>query len=241
MSVVPPAAPAPHDPANPPPPVGAEEFALNVRLLWEKNRATILLAIAAVFVALLAFEGWDWVQASRERAVREVYAQVADRVEELPKFAAENAGHALAGVAWLRAADAAYGKGDFKAAASLYAKAADELRQVALRSRARLGAAMSQLGDGDAASAQSALKALGADSAAATPVRAEATYHLAILAQDAGRADEAKALLEEVGRIEPMGLWAQRAFGLRAEIEAASAAPAAPPSPVSIEFKPGGK
>ncbi len=241
MSLVPPAAPPPHDPANPPPPVGAEEFALKVQLFWEKNRSVILLAVAAVFVALLAREGWQWFQASRERGVQEAYAKVADRVDQLPKFAADNAGHALAGVAWLRAADDAYAKNDFKSAAGHYDKAVGELANAALKSRARLGAAMSRLASGDAAAAQSALKALGADAAAATPLRAEATYHLAVLAHEAGRTDEAKSLLEEVAKIEPMGVWAQRAFGLRAQIEAAQPAPAAPAAPAAIEFKPGGK
>ncbi len=241
MSIVPPVAPPPHDPANPPPPVGAEEFALKVQLFWEKNRSAILLAIGLVFAALLAREGWQWFLASRERGVQEAYAKVADRMDQLPKFAADNAGHALAGVAWLRAADDAYSKNDFKTAVAHYGKAADSLGNIALKSRARLGAAMSQLAAGDAAAAQAALKTLGADAAASTPARAEATYHLAVLAQGGGRTDEAKSLLDEVGRIEPMGLWAQRAFGLRAQIEAAQPAAAAPSAPPAIEFKPGGK
>ena len=54
MSIVPTPSPQPHDPATPPPPAGAEEFALNVRLFWEKNRSAILLVIAIVFVALVA-------------------------------------------------------------------------------------------------------------------------------------------------------------------------------------------
>jgi predicted negative regulator of RcsB-dependent stress response len=242
MSLVPPAAPPPHDPANPPPPVGAEEFALKVQLFWEKNRKNIIFALGLAFGLILAREGSQWFQASRERGVQEAYAKVADRVDQLPKFAADNDGHALAGVAWLRAADDAYGKNDFKTAAAHYGKAVDSLGNVALKSRARLGAAMSQLAGGDAAGAQAALKALGADATASAPVRAEATYHLAVLSQGAGRTDEAKSLLDEVGRIEPMGLWAQRAFGLRAQIEAAQPAAApAPSTPPAIEFKPGGK
>lgn len=243
MSIVPPAAPPPHDPANPPPPVGAEEFALKVQLFWEKNRKNIVFVVGLAFGLIVAREAAQWYQASRERGVQEDYAKVADRVDQLPKFAADNDGHALAGVAWLRVADDAYAKNDFKAAAAHYGKAVDSLENAALKSRARLGAAMSQLGAGDTAAAQAALKALGADAAAAAQARAEATYHLAVLAQGGGRIDEAKSLLDEVGRIEPMGLWAQRAFGLRAQIEATqpAATSAAPSTPPAIEFKPGGK
>ncbi len=69
MSNVPTVTPQPHDPANPPPPAGAEEFALKVQAFWEKNRSLVLLLIVAVLVALLGREGWQWYAAVRERGV----------------------------------------------------------------------------------------------------------------------------------------------------------------------------
>lgn len=240
MSIVPPVPPQPHDPANPPPPAGADEFALQVRLFWEKNRSVVLLFIAAIFVALLAREGWQLFADMRERGVQEEYAKVGDNSAQLARFAEANSGHALAGVAWLRLADEAYSKDDFKTAAAHYAKAAGALEQAALKSRARLGGALSQLAAGDAAAAESALKALSADAKATTAFRAEAAYHVATIAQGAGRKDDALKALEEITKIDPAGLWAQRGFMLRTQLEAADKPAAPAPGTPTIEFKPKG-
>lgn len=240
MSIVPPVPPQPHDPANPPPPAGADEFALQVRLFWEKNRSVVLLFVAAVFVALLAREGWQLFADMRERGVQEEYAKVGDNSAQLARFAEANSGHALAGVAWLRLADEAYSKDDFKTAAANYAKAAEALEQAALKSRARLGGALSQLAAGDQAGAEPALKALSADTKATSAFRAEAAYHAATLAQAAGRKDDVLKALDEIAKIDPAGLWAQRGFMLRAQIEAADKAAAPAPGTPTIEFKPKG-
>jgi predicted negative regulator of RcsB-dependent stress response len=239
MSNVPSLSPQPHDPANPPPPAGADEFALKVQEFWAKNRSAIFILIIAIFVALLGREGWAYYAEMRDRGVQEEYAKIGDRVEQLPKFAEANKGHALAGVAWLRVADDAYGKNDFKAAAAHYQKAADALEQTALKSRARLGAAVSQLAAGDKAAAESGLKALSSDAAATAALRAEATYHLAALAHEAGKDEDAKKFIEEITKIDGTGLWAQRGFMLRAQIESAKPASAPAPTTPAVQFKPG--
>lgn len=238
MSIVPPPAPQPHDPANPPPRAGADAFADQVQVFWEKNRPFVLLLIATTLTIILAREGWQAYRGMQERGVQAEYAKL-ERIDQLPRFAEANAGHALAGAAWLRVADDAYGKNDFRGAATHYTKAAASLDNVALKSRARLGAAMSQIAAGDQTAGEAGLKALQADTVATATLRAEAAFHLATLAHQAGRADEAKQFLDEVTKIDAMGFWAQRAFGLRAQIEAAQPA-AAPTTPV-IEFKPGGE
>lgn len=241
MSNVPSATP-PHDPANPPPPAGADAFAADVHSFWEKNRSFIFILIAAILLGLIGREGWQWFQSSHEQSVQEEYAKAGDRVDQLAKFAEANKGHALAGVALLRVADDAYAKNDFKSAAANYAKAADSLENDALKSRAKLGAAMSQVAAGDKAAGEAALKALSADTKAAAALRAEAAYHLAVLAKDGGRTDEAKKFIEDITKIDAAGLWAQRAFALRAQLDAGK--PAAPATATgttpSVEFKPKG-
>ncbi|MBA3849936.1 MAG: hypothetical protein C0502_08055 [Opitutus sp.] len=239
MSNVPTASPQPHDPANPPPPAGADEFALKVHEFWAKNRSAIYILIVAVFVALLGREGWQYFAEMREKGVQEEYAKLGDRVDQLPKFADANKGHALAGVAWLRVADDAYGRNDFKSAAANYQKAADALANAALKSRARLGAAVSQIAAGDKAGAETALKTLAADAQAVAALRAESAYHLAMLAHESGKDDDAKKFIDEITRLDAGGLWAQRGFLLRAQIEAGKpvAAPAA--NAPAVQFKPG--
>ena len=239
MSNVPSATP-PHDPANPPPPAGADAFAADVHSFWEKNRSFILVLVAAVLLGLIGREGWQWFQSSHEQGVQEEYAKAGVRVDQLAKFAEANKGHALAGVALLRVADDAYGKNDYKSAAATYAKAGDTLENDTLKSRAKLGAAMSQLAAGDQAAGEAALKALSADTKAMPAARAEATYHLAVLAKEAGRVDDAKKLIDEINKIEAAGLWAQRAAALSVQLAAGTpAAPAAAGTP-SVEFKPKG-
>jgi predicted negative regulator of RcsB-dependent stress response len=239
MSNVPSATP-PHDPANPPPPAGADAFAADVRSFWEKNRSFIFILVAAIILGIVGREGWQWIQSSREKGVQEEYAKAGDNVAQLAKFAAANDGHALAGAALLRVADDQYSKGDYKSAAASYTKAAEELDNEALKSRAKLGSAMSQLAAGDKAAGEAGLKALGADTKVVAAIRAEALYHQAVLAKDAGRADDARKLVEEIGKIESAGLWAQRAFALAAQLPpAAPTAPAAGTTP-SVEFKPKG-
>ncbi len=239
MSNLPSVTPQPHDPATPPPPVGADEFALKVQEFWAKNRSAIFILILVVFAALLGREGWQMFQASRERGIQEDYAKVADRVDQLPKFAADHAGHALAGVALLRVADDAYSKGDFKGATGNYQKATETLEQPALKSRAQLGAAMSQLAGGDKAAAETTLKALAADTKAVAAVRAEATFHLATVAHEAGKDEDAKKHLDEIAKLDATGMWAQRGFMLRAQIEAAKPAAAPATNAPAVQFKPG--
>jgi tetratricopeptide (TPR) repeat protein len=239
MTNDPTAHPQPHDPANPPPRVGAEEFAANVQAFWEKNRNFILLLIATALTIILAREGWQAYRGMRERGIQAEYAKV-ERIDQLPRFAESHRGHPLAGAAWLRVADDAYSKNDFRSAATNYTKAAEALEQPALKTRARLGVAMSQIAAGDQTTGETALKALSADNKAVATLRAEATYHLATLAHTAGRNDDAKQLLDEVSKIDPTGLWAQRAFGLRAQIDASTANSAAPATAPLIEFKPKG-
>ena len=238
MSNVPSVSPQPHDPANPPPPAGAEEFALKVHEFWAKNRSAVYILIVAVFVALLGREGWQYYSEVREKGVQEEYAKLGDRLDQLPKFAEANKGHALAGVAWLRVADDAYGKNDFKSATAHYQKAADALTNIALKSRARMGAAVSQDAAGDKAGAESSLKALAADAQAVAALRAEANYHLATLAHESGKDEDAKKFIDEIAKLDASGLWVQRGFLLRAQIEAGKPAAPAANTP-AVQFKPG--
>lgn len=239
MSNVPSATP-PHDPANPPPPAGADAFAADVHSFWEKNRSFILILVAAILIGLVGREGWQWVQSKREKGVQEEYAKAGDNVALLAKFAAANDGHALAGAALLRVADDQYSKGDYKSATTSYTKAGEKLENDALKSRAKLGAAMSQIAAGDKAAGEAALKAIGADTKAIAAIRAEALYNQAVLAKDAGRVEDARKIVEEIGKIESAGMWAQRAFTLATQLPPAPAAVPAAGSTPAVEFKPKG-
>lgn len=233
--------------AAPAPIVGAAELAARVQMFWEKNRSVILGACAAGLLAIVAVEGWRVYAASRDRGVQEKFAAAGTDATKLTRFAADHSGHPLAGAALLRLADQKFEAGDFKGATPLYTQAAGAATLEALRGRARLGAAMSQLLGGDLAAGQAALQAVAADAALPKGVRAEATYHLASLALEAGKREEAGKLAGEVGTLDAGSGWAQRAAALRASLEMAAPTPAAAPSPAAAPtessplFKPGGE
>ena len=88
------------------PAVALPGFEDRIRDFWEKNSKLILLLCAGVILAIMAKGVVELMRASKERAVSESYAQ-ASASEQLGGFAADHAGHALAGVDHLRLADQA--------------------------------------------------------------------------------------------------------------------------------------
>lgn len=189
-------------------------FEVVAQAFWDKNRQLILMVCAAGLLAVIGREGWQYYTAQHEQSVRNDYAKVADRPEQLATFAGANSGHVLAGVAYLRIADAKYAAAEFRPAAENYTKAAAILKNPALLGRAKIGAAMSQINGGDKSAGELALKAIGADTVLFKGIRAEAIYHLATIAYDAGNAAEVSRLVTEVGKIDVAGVWSQRATAL---------------------------
>lgn len=206
------------------------DFAAEVHAFWEKNRTFVLMLCAAGLVAIIGYEGVRYVNGMRDENAREAYAKAAGSPDRLAAFATEFSGHTLASVALLQVADAKYTTGDYAAALGGYQKAAQVLTNPVLKARARLGAAVSRIGAGDQTGAQTELKALSTDTSADKNIRAEANYHLATLANEAGRFEEVRQLLKEVSELDGSGLWAQRALQLRASLMPA-ASPVLTPKP----------
>ena len=224
-------------------PVVEPGFEVVAQEFWARNRNFIFMVIAAALLVIAGREGWAYFAASREADLQADYAKVADSPDRLAAFADAHNGHALAGVAYLRVADSKFSAGDFKSAATYYAKAAGSLQNEVLLGRARLGGAFSQFSNGDQAGGEAALRTLSADAAVFKSARAEAAYHLASLAAAAGKADEVRKLADQIGLIEANGPWAQRATVLVASLPATGAAAAATTEKpaVGISFKPTGK
>ncbi len=220
-------------------PVYQPAFETAVQSFWEKNRRGILIVVVIALLAIVGREAWQWMADSREQGVRAEFAKTGDQPAKLESFASANAGHALAGVAYLRIADDKFTAGDYKSAAAAYQKAVGSLKDPVLLGRARLGAAISQVNAGDQGG-EAALKAVSGDAALNKTTRAEATYHLAALAADAGKADDVKKLADEVSKIDATGTWAQRATLLVVRQPGAAAKPANATAP-TISFKPGGE
>lgn len=237
--------PAPVDAAGVAP--GFDEM---LRAFWEKNGKVVIIGCVVVLLAIVGRGGMALIAAQREAGVASAYG-AASTSDQLKTFAAANAGHALAGAAHLRLADEAYAAGRYAEAQADYTKAAAVLTDPPFAGRIQLGLAMAKLHSGDAAGAEATLKSLADDVSRLKAVRAEAAYHLAILASDAGRADDAAKLAEQVMSIDSDSIWTQRALMLRARTPAPAVtgvSPATPGTPApaaetvpSIQFKLDGK
>ena len=190
-------------------------FEVAAQAFWEKNRALILGLCVVALLAIIGYKGWEYFAAQHDESVRSDFARIGDRPEQLTAFAAANSDHVLASVAYLRVADAKYAAGDYRAAVENYNKAATGLKVPAFSGRARMGAAMSQLYSNDKAAGEAALKAIGSDAALPNGTRAEADYHLATLAYEAGNAAELTRWVAEINKIDSASLWAERAATLQ--------------------------
>lgn len=220
-------------------------FEERLQAFWSKNAKLIMIVCVVVLIAIVARGAVEWMGANKEKAIAADYA-AATTNDQLRSFISAQPGHVLAGVAHLRLADEAFGAGNHAAALADYQKAAEILKTGAFAGRARLGAAMAKFLSNDAAGAQADLRALADDVTQLKAVRAEAAYHLASLASEAGNGAEVARLADQVMAIDPTSLWSQRAMMLRvtapspaAAAPAESAAPAAGDALPSIQFKTG--
>jgi len=231
--------PAPINP-NPTPAASGEQivtpgFEHKLHDFWARNSKAVYLLCAIVLVAIIAKGGYATYRGWQDEKVGNEYA-AASNSEKLKAFATANAGHPLAGVAWLRLADEAYSAGKFAEAAQNYQSAA-ALNDGPFVGRALLGLAISKLQGGQTAEAETLLKQIAADAKQMKGVRAEAAYQLASNASVAGRTDEALKYLDQVTSIEPAGTWAQRAMMLRITLPAPAVTTGGTPA-IALPAKP---
>lgn len=195
----------------------ALSFEDRVHDLWQRNRTVILGACVAVVLAIFAKGAWDYLGRQRERELQREYA-AATNSDQLKAFAAAHPNHELAGIAHLRSADEAYAAGKSADAIAAYEKAVAGLKDGPLAARAQIGRAMARVQAGKMAEAKAELSQLANDANQLKPVRAEAAYHLASLAAEAGDGAEVQKLSDLLLQIDPSSSWASRAMALRASV-----------------------
>jgi hypothetical protein len=190
-----------------------------LQIFWSRHSGKVWALTGIVTVVLVGRYAFETYAAYRERQVQADYA-AATTTAQLQAFVQTHSTAILAGVAQLRLADEAYAAGNYAAACEAYTAAAPLLADNPLAARARLGAAFAPLQAGNTATAKPALEALANDTALARAYRAEAAYHLAVVARDAGQAADATRWIELVTTVEPQGAWANRANQLRDSLPA---------------------
>ncbi len=208
---------------------------------WEKYREAIVVACIVVLVGIIGWNGVKYFSEQKEIGVERDYAE-ATTPDKLRAFVEAHPDHALAGVAELRVADAAYQSGQNADAISAYDRAASMLKTGVLAARAQLGGAISKIQAGQAAEGVATLHQLADDSKQFSNIRAEAYFHLASLAAEAGRAAEVQQIATQLMQVEPSSPWTQRAFGLQATVPTTAGSPAAAaPAPSGAIAFPSGK
>ncbi len=197
-------------------------FEDRLRDFWDKHARTIYAVCGAILLAILVRGAIEYYQQEKEAGIRSEYAQ-AGTPEKLKAFVGQHPEHSLAAAAALKLADEAYSKNNYTEAVQQYQRAVDILKEGPLAGRARLGAAVSKVALGQAAEGEQALRQLANDVAQLKTLRAEAGYHLATLAIEAGRPEDAAKALEQASSVDQMGIWAQRAMMLRATLPVSAA------------------
>ena len=183
----------------------------------KNNRLFIITGSVIIVLGLVGKGAWELYGAKREAGIEKEYA-AAGTPQKLQAFVAAHPAHVLAGIASLRLADEAYTAGKYGEAVTAYEKAAAVLPTGPLAARAQLGSAISKLLAGKTAEGEAALKQLSRDAGQLKGIRAEATYHLASFAADAGKSDEVVKYSDQLMQLDPASGWTQRALGLRATL-----------------------
>lgn len=213
-------------------------FEERAQVFWIENKRTILLTCALVLAVLIGKELVVYYLEQRERATGAEFVAAENNPAKLRAFVAAHSGHQLAGLAWLALGDTAIKENKYSDAATAYDKAVALTTGTPFAGRALVGRAFSQALAGDKTKAEASFKSIAADAALASGARAEAQFHLAVLALEAGRADDARKALDEVEAIDREGAWARRVMLLRAGLPAAATVPAAAAAAPSTDAEP---
>jgi len=206
------------DETTPRPPTSDEQL----KAFWLKNEKSIYIALIVVIAVVVIFKLWDSMRSSADDTVATAF-KAATTPEKLRAFVNENPGASLAAVAAIRLADDAFQKKNYAEAAADYDKAAVD-KTALFAPRALLGAAMSKILGGQNADGENRLTRIANDAALPAIVRAEAAYHLATLAENAGRAADAAKLYDQVATLAPKSPWAEEAAYQRDRMSVTGAA-----------------
>lgn len=201
----------------------APNFEETLRKFWQKNSKAIYFACATAFVVIIAKGGLEYFRAQKEKDIAADYA-AASTSEKLRSFASQHPDHLLGAAATLRLADEAYSAAKYTDAMASYQKAASVFKTGPFGARALLGAAISKVLSGQTADGEISLKQLADDASQLKVIRAEAAYHLATIAMEAGRTDDAVKYFDLVSTLDPAGTWSRRAMMHRASLPVAASA-----------------
>lgn len=187
-----------------------------IKLWWEKNRAALAAGAILALIVVAGFQGLRLYRQAHDNRVQQAWTAIENAADRLA-FAEENAGHPLAGLAWLQLADEQYRGDNFAQARDYYRNAVEALSEPVFLGRARLGSAMATAKAGDRESAKTQLETLARDPRGFHAIRAEAAYHRAILAIEERNAEEVERYFDLLTTLRYAEGWLSRLQEARAQ------------------------
>lgn len=172
---------------------------------WQKNKNSIYASVILALSIVIAFQGLRVYRDYAEDRVQEAYA-AALTMEDRRQFIQDNEGHRLAGMAALQVANEDFRGENYESAARYYEVALLALRGTDAGDRARLGKAGAIVFLQSPQEAQSVFEEIAYDERAASDVRAQAFYQIAMIKLSEGVTDgieEITRRLEELPGGEP--------------------------------------
>lgn len=191
----------------------------------KQNGAALFGGLALAMVAVVGWQLFLYLGDRREAALKADYLAL-ETMEARQAFAEAHDDKLLGGLAFLDLADAAYTEGAFERALAHYTRAAETLEATAFEGRAQLGAALTRFEQGASGRARAELQLIAETEAHLDDLRAEAAYHLAVIALEAGDTAEARQAIERVQGFSESIFWLQQANALSARLPDEAPAPA---------------
>lgn len=183
---------------------------------WKRYGPSIFAVIALVAVLTVGYEIYGYMQERKTERLANTYAELESSADKL-EFAQAHGKTALGGLAYLELADEAYAAANFTDATSRYQAANEALRGTPLSGRARLGAAIAQLRQGDQ-TALALLDQLARDPSVLGSIRGEAAYLLATAYWEREDFDQIRRAIDLLATIEGAGVWQNMGFQLENQI-----------------------
>lgn len=189
-------------------------------VFFKKHKKKFLQAGLAVLLAFMVVQVIDGYRNYQTKKEQEAFAATTNQEERLA-FADKYPRSSLAGVVWMEAADAAYGKQDYSSAKNYYKRAATNLVNTPFATQAQLGMGAAAVYLGEQADAKKYFEAIVQDVSVLHVYRAEAMFQLALLDVGERHYDSARERVKQVMMIPYAGLWVQKAQTLMHSIPGA--------------------
>lgn len=183
-------------------------------LFWKRNRDKVQLTIVVVLLVAVGALGFKTFQRKRLEKTQQAYL-AAIQSGETEVFTQKYPNSPLAGLIILQSADKAFEDEDYTKAINLYGEAESPLKGTVIEGRTQLGAAIATIYAGNEAEGKSLLEKIAGNAKLLESDRAEAAYHLAVLALNQGDFETARKQLDFVGTLDKAGFWGQKASLLK--------------------------